>query len=75
MDRKHWLAIRNSRSLGEFLRSREVMFHKSKTFFRNPLALVAAQEGKIYDGPQFLPYRGNTYAVGRNAAKRAARHG
>lgn len=65
----------NSRSgsLGQFFRRSGNMVHVSKRFVRNPLAVQAELESKPFHGPQFLGLPGDTYDVGRNAAKRAAK--
>ena len=63
----------NSGSLVQFLRSRENMVFTAKSYFRNPLALLAEQQHKPFAGPQWLAHPGDTYNAGRNAAKRAAR--
>lgn len=65
----------NSRSgsLGQFYRSRSNMVHVSKRFIRNPLAVQAEMESKPFNGPNYLPLPGDTYNIGRNADKRAAK--
>lgn len=63
----------NSGSLGQFMRSRENMFFTAKSFFRNPLALLAEQQHKPFAGPQWMARPGDTYNAGRNAAKREKR--
>lgn len=57
-------------SLGRTYRNRGVMVHVSKRFIRNPQAIQAELDNKPFDGPEFLPLHGETYNVGRNAAKR-----
>lgn len=63
----------HSRSLSQFLRSRERMTHVAKAFIPNPLKAAAELAGMPFDGPEFVALQGNTYNAGRNAAKRERR--
>lgn len=48
--------------------------HVSAPIVRNPLALAAELQNKVFVGPQFIVQRpGTTYNVGRNKAKREKR--
>lgn len=48
--------------------------HISAPIVRNPLAVAAQLQNKVFVGPQFLIQRpGKTYNIGRNRAKREAR--
>lgn len=73
--REHWLAIRDSDSLGQCLRARSRFVHVSKT-----LEVVFAEQiggdVRLYGAIEYMgvsPVRGKTLNLGRNAAKRAAR--
>lgn len=72
MDRQQWLAVRDSGSLGQCLRSRERYVHVSK-----PLEVIfAVQIGgdvRRFGCHEFYgvtPNRGTTLNTGRNKAKR-----
>jgi hypothetical protein len=69
MDRQQWLAVRDSGSLGQCLRSRGRLIHLSK-----PLVVVDGDDGS---GPRVVvsPLPGITLKLGRNERKRAHRAG
>ena len=51
----------NSRSLGQFKRSRERMFHLSAAIIDHPAAVIARAENKPYFGPLRIAEKGTTY--------------
>ena len=75
MNRKEWLAKRDSGSLGQFLRSREKFLHVSKRFIANPAAEIAKAAGEFFTGSLWLALPGITHDIGRNKAKREIRAG
>ena len=75
--RKHWLAIRDSGSLGQCLRKRGRFIHVSKL-----LEVVFAEQiggdARLFGAIEYMgvsPVRGKTLNIGRNAAKRARKLG
>lgn len=60
-------------SLGRTYRERSRMVHVSKRFIRNPLSVAAEAANLPFNGPDFVALPGETYNIGRNADKRAAK--
>lgn len=67
----------NRGSVGQFKRGRENLIHVAAhaRMIDNPLAMLAAKEGKEFFGDKLIPWTqkpGMTFNVGRNAVKRIA---
>lgn len=77
MDRQKWLAVRDSKSLGQCLRGLSRFVHVSKT-----LEVVWAEQiggdARLFGAVEFMgvaPIPGKTFNIGRNKAKRTRKVG